>query len=260
VPWGRALANGDGADVPPGVRSALLINVLTEDALPFYTTGLSRRLDDSGPWWDWIRRWTAEEMRHGTVLHDYISVSGVLDPVDLERRRMRYLSTASIPTAPSVTDAFVYLTLQELATRIAHANTARLLPDAAGRRVIARVAADEHLHHLFYRDVVVAALERDPSTTVIAVDRQVRHFAMPGREIPGFVAEAQAIADSGIYSPRVFIEHVVVPVVIDAWHLDTIHPLPPDAATARDRTMRFVERMERIAPRLSASSGASPVA
>jgi acyl-[acyl-carrier-protein] desaturase len=239
--------------VAPGVRSALLVNVLTEDALPYYTAGLAARLGHDGPWWDWIRRWTAEEMRHGTVLHDYLAVTGVIDPIDLERRRMHYLSTASVPTAPSVADAFVYLALQELATRIAHANTARLLPDAAGRRVIARVAADEHLHHLFYRDVVAAALDLHPGDTVQAVDRQVRHFSMPGHEIPGFAAEARAIADAGIYSTEVYIEHVVVPLVT-AWRLDSSAQLAGEAALARDRTLRFVDRLRRIAPRLAATA------
>jgi acyl-[acyl-carrier-protein] desaturase len=256
VRWERAIGEGGTDELPAGVRSALLVNVLTEDALPYYTTGLANRLGDSGPWWDWIRRWTAEEMRHGTMLHDYLSVTGVLDLVDLERRRMQYLSTASVPTSPSVLDALAYLALQELATRIAHANTARLLPDAVGRRVVARVAADEHLHHLFYRDVVSAALEVDPSATVLAIDRQVRHFSMPGREIPGFDTEARAIADAGIYSTEIYLDHVAVPLVFAAWQLDSARSINAEATAARDRTLRFVERLRRIAPRLSASAEA----
>ena len=64
VPWQQAAGEPLGA-LPDGVRSALVVNVLTEDALPYFTTGLHARLGASGPWWDWTRRWTAEEMRHG---------------------------------------------------------------------------------------------------------------------------------------------------------------------------------------------------
>ena len=60
--------------------------------------------------------------------------------------------------------------MQELATRIAHRNTGKLLEDRLGYEVMARVASDENLHFLFYRDLVTAALEVDPSTTVIALE------------------------------------------------------------------------------------------
>jgi acyl-[acyl-carrier-protein] desaturase len=79
----------------------------------------------------------------------------------------------------------VYLTLQELATRIAHWDTGRLLDDI-GSVILKRVAADENSHFLFYRDLVAAALRADPSRTVEAIDRQVTSFEMPGAEIDGF--------------------------------------------------------------------------
>jgi acyl-[acyl-carrier-protein] desaturase len=257
VPWERAGTLDRRELLPHGVRCALVVNVLTEDALPYFTTGLYGRFGVGGPWWDWVRRWTAEEMRHGMVLHDYLSVTRMVDLVDLERRRLEYLAHASVPTASGVVDAFVYLALQELATRIAHANTARLLPDEAGRRVVARVAADEHLHHLFYRDLVGAALELSPSSTVIAIDQQVRHFSMPGHDLPDFAALAQAIADVGIYSTQVFLEHVVTPLVLGAWQIDELGSLSGPAAKARDRTLRFIERVGRIAPRLSGPTSAA---
>ena len=69
---------------------------------------------------------------------------------------------------PDVLNGFVYVALQELATRIAHWNTGECLEDPLGREVMARVAKDENLHHLFYRDIVTAALELEPSRTVEA--------------------------------------------------------------------------------------------
>ena len=90
--------------------------------------------------------------------------------------------------------------MQELATRVAHGNTGRALADPAGQAIMRRVAADETLHHLFYRDIVTAALERHPDATVLAIDAQARHFTMPGLDMPELHEHAPAIADAGIYS------------------------------------------------------------
>ena len=49
---------------------------------------------------------------------------------------------------------------------------------------MSRVAADENLHHLFYRDLVSAALEVDPSGMVAAIDRQVRSLRDARRRHP----------------------------------------------------------------------------
>ena len=75
-------------------------------------------------------------------------------------------ASGEVPEPPTVADGLVYVALQELATRIAHRNTGKLLDDPAGYEVMARVAADENLHHLFYRDLVSAAIELDPSAMV----------------------------------------------------------------------------------------------
>ncbi len=124
VPWERT--HEPPLPIDSGVRSALVVNVLTEDALPYYTTASTLRFGGEGPWWDWTRRWTAEEMRHGLALHDYLSSPAPSTWPSWSGAACATSSTAVVPTAPSVPDGFVYLALQELATRIAHANTARL--------------------------------------------------------------------------------------------------------------------------------------
>jgi acyl-[acyl-carrier-protein] desaturase len=241
-----------------GVRSALVVNVLTEDALPFYMTGLHAQFGGGGAWWDWIRRWTAEEWRHGAAIHEYLDATRLIDPVELERQRFASIASGVVPGEDSAGEAIVYLALQELATRIAHANTARRLPDESGRRLLGTIAADEALHHLFYRDLVSAALELDPATMVVAIDHQVRHFTMPGYHLPGFAEHAAAIADAGIYSARIFLEHIARPLAMSHWHVQRLDDLPPASAAARDRLVTFLDRMARIADRLSAPTSAGP--
>ena len=120
-----------------------------------------------------------------------------------------------------------------------------------------RVAADETLHHLFYRDMVTAALERHPDATVLAIAAQARHFAMPGIGMAELHEHAPAIADAGIYSMAILQRQVLTPVLLGHWRLDRLDGLSPDAETARRRTLRFLERFGRYVDRLPTAATAA---
>jgi acyl-[acyl-carrier protein] desaturase len=258
VPWSRGRDFEPGVawdpaeceyELPDAVRSALFVNLLTEDNLPYYFATLDR-VFGAGPWGEWARRWTAEEMRHAIVIRDYLMVTRAIDPVALERGRMVQVGGGQVPEPASVADGMVYVTLQELATRISHRNTGKLVPDKAGYDVMARVAADENLHYLFYRDVAAAALELDPSTMVCAIERQVRDFAMPGLGIPDFAAHAKAIADAGIYDFVSHHESILVPVVLRHWKVEELTGLTAEAEAARDHLLKHIHRVGIAARRL----------
>ena len=193
VPWsrGRDFVDGEEFDpsavpLPPAVRSALLVNLLTEDNLPHYFVQLVTHFGEAEVWREWNNRWTAEEGRHSIVIRDYLTVTRSIDLRQLERARMVQVSRGIVPDPPTIADGIVYVALQEIATRVAHRNTGKLLDDPFGEAIMSRVAADENFHHLYYRDLTSAALEIDPSTMVAAIERQVRHFEMPGAGIPDF--------------------------------------------------------------------------
>jgi len=257
IPWERAdtSAPRDAWDpasstLSSGVRSALVVNLLTEDNLPYYYETIHRMFAND-VWREWARRWVAEEMRHAIVIRDYITVTHAVDLVALERARMHQVCGGQVPQPESAADALAYVALQELATRISHRNTGNLLDDDAGYKVMARVAADENLHYLFYRDLVSAALEVDPSGTVCAIERQVRTFEMPGAGIPDFSAHASAIAAAGIYDLTLHHDQVLVPVVLRHWGIETVEGLSPEAEEARERIVRHVARIERVGRRLA---------
>ena len=158
VQWRPLPAAGEvdpEAVLSDGIASALFVNVLTEDNLPYYFASIDNLFGRDGAWGYWTRRWTAEEGRHSIVIRDYLIMSGHIDPVTLERARMAQVTGGVTPQPTSIPDAFAYLALQELATRIAHHNTGKALPDGEGYTVMKRVAADENLHYLFYRDLVL---------------------------------------------------------------------------------------------------------
>jgi acyl-[acyl-carrier-protein] desaturase len=247
--------SGDG-DLPPGVASALFVNVLTEDNLPYYFASIDTLFGRDGAWGYWTRRWTAEEGRHSIVLRDYLIMSGRLDADVLERARMTQVIGGVSPQPTSIADAFAYLALQELATRIAHHNTGKALPDTEGYSVMKRVAADENLHYLFYRDLVTAALDIDPSGMVEAIKRQVLTFEMPGTGIPGFAAHAKAIAGAGIYDLAVHHDSILKPVVLGHWNLAERQGLSPAAEAAQRRLLQFISRLGRASVRMTESRGA----
>ncbi len=257
VPWerGGCIRPGEPWEVAPGaalsegVRSAIFVNLLTEDNLPYYTCALVSSFGAEGAWGDWMRRWTAEEGRHAIVLRDWVTVSRLVDPVVLERARMQQVSGGVAPEPWSAAGTMVYVALQELATRISHFNTAKALDDPAGYEIMKRVAADENLHFLFYRDLVSAAIELDPSEVVVEIERVVQGFAMPGTGISGYRAHAASIAEEGIYSVSVFHDQVLAPT-LRYWKVEELTGLDARSCEARDRLLKHTERVQRIGRRL----------
>jgi len=186
------------------------------------------------------------------VLRDYLTVTRAIDPVVLERARMAQVECGEVPEPETPQDGFAYVALQELATRIAHHNTGKLVDDRAGYEVMKKVASDENRHHLFYRDMVSAALEVDPSGMVCAIERQVRTFEMPGTGILDFDVHAKAIAKAGIYDFGIHHDQILVPVVLRHWGVEDLRGLDAEAEQARAALVQRIERIGRAGRRFAA--------
>lgn len=248
--WSPDDADLDGHEIDEAVRSALLVNLLTEDNLPYYFRSVERMFGRDGAWGTWVRRWTAEEGRHSMAIYGYLMTTRAIDPVQLERSRMAQVSGGITPDPPNAHEGFAYLALQELATRISHRSTGKLL-DKVGYEVMSRVAADENLHQLFYRDLASAAIEADPSGMMIAIEKQVTGFAMPGVGIPDFPHHAALIARAGIYDLTIHHEQIIVPVVLRQWGVESLEGLDAEAEQARERLMKRIAKSEKVAKRMA---------
>jgi acyl-[acyl-carrier-protein] desaturase len=99
---------------------------------------------------------------------------------------------------------------------------------------MSRVGNDENLHYLFYRDLTAAALEVDPSSTVIGIERAVRTFSMPGLGIPDFERLSKEIAKAGIYDLQIHHDQILEPVIMRHWKLESVKGLSDEAEEARD--------------------------
>jgi acyl-[acyl-carrier-protein] desaturase len=255
--WSEDDADLAGVTIDDSVRSALLVNLLTEDNLPYYFRTIEQIFGRDGVWGTWVRRWTAEEGRHSMAIYSYLMVTRAIDPHHLERCRMAQVSGGQIPEPSCIQDCFVYLTLQELATRISHRATGKMIGDPAGYEVMMRVAGDENLHHLFYRDLAGAAIALDPDGMMFAIEGQVMSFTMPGIGIPGFAEHAKRIAQAGIYDLSVHHEQILVPVVLRAWDVEHVTGLSAEGERARDRMMARMAKSERVARRVAQRREAS---
>jgi acyl-[acyl-carrier-protein] desaturase len=234
-------------------KVAMELNLLTEDNLPYYTLALTRTFGHTEAWDVWVRRWTAEEGRHSIVLRDYLTVTRGIDPKELEVQRMDMVQRGFYPdfaTQLTPLDGLVYTTLQELATRISHRNTGTVSADEGALRVLQRIATDENLHYLFYRAMGEGALALWPSEMMLAIERQVTGFSMPGADMPAFSDRAKRMAQAGVYNFRIHHDQILSRVLLHHWRIDRIEGLSDEAKAARDRVFAFMAKLDRVSSRL----------
>lgn len=243
-PW-----SAEDSAIPDVARTALVVNLLTEDNLPSYHYEIARLFGRDGAWGTWVHRWTAEEGRHGTAIRDYLTVTRAVDPVALERARMDHMSAGYVNAhGHEVLHSVAYVSFQELATRISHRNTGKAAGDPLCEQLLARVAADENLHMVFYRNLLAAAFELAPSQAMRAVADVAADFQMPGTGISGFARKSVAMALAGIYDLRLHRDEVLNPV-LRQWDVWNVTGLDADGEAAREELAAQMDELERAASR-----------
>ena len=241
-------------------RIAMVTNLLTEDNLPSYHRAIAGHFTLDDAWGAWVGRWTAEENRHGIALRDYLVVTRAVDPKQLEMARMEQVTAGFSPGQQgqgaigpeSMLDALVYVTFQELATRVSHRNTGRACDEPIADQLLKRVASDENLHMVFYRGVAEAALDIAPDAAVHSIRRILVNFQMPGFSIPNFRRNAVKMAVGGIYDARQHLDDVVMPV-LRKWRIFERDDFTDAGLRDRDELAEFIETMEAAAAKFEES-------
>ncbi|WP_377450558.1 acyl-ACP desaturase [Rhodococcoides fascians] len=258
VPWdeGRNFAALGGTDYNPGqsklsdvAQAAMITNLLTEDNLPSYHREIAENFSQDGAWGTWVGRWTAEENRHGIVMRDYLVVTRGVDPVALEEARMIHMTNGYASPAGAgvgLLHSVAYVTFQELATRVSHRNTGKVCDDPIADRMLQRIAADENLHMIFYRNITGAAMDIAPDQTLDAVSDIVTNFVMPGAGMPNFRRNGVLMAKHGIYDLRQHLEDVVWPV-LRKWQVFERNDFTARGENKREELAAFLEDLERQA-------------
>ena len=259
VPWSEGrnfdgLMGGDAwteqdSGVSDVARSALIVNLLTEDNLPSYHHEIALIFGRDDAWGEWVHRWTAEEGRHAIAMRDYMLVKRLVDPIALERFRMKHMSSGYVSAhSGELMRSLAYVSFQELATRVSHRNTGKFTNDPMCENLLTRIAADENLHMIFYRNLMDAALKIAPDQAMIAILDVVKNFEMPGANLPGFQRKAVEMAVEGIYDLRSHKDEVVAPV-LRFWNVSEMEGLSAEGEAARTELAEFMEALEKQALR-----------
>ncbi|MCM2416563.1 acyl-ACP desaturase [Streptomyces sp. RKAG293] len=262
IPWGAGRdydgpLNGvawskEQSTVSGPVRSALMVNLLTEDNLPGYHLTIASQTSRDGAWGAWLQRWTAEEDRHAISMRAYLHATRAVDPIALERARMQQVGIPAVPWMKGVLGTIAYATVQEWGTRISHRNTGALSDDPVCEQLLTRIALDENLHMVFYRELMRAALAIDPDPVLCALDDTVREFRMPGAEISSFARMTAEMAIAGVYDLRIHHDDVLIPMLrsLEIFELGGLGPVGEQAreriagqlTQIDERARRFTER------------------
>jgi acyl-[acyl-carrier-protein] desaturase len=234
--------------IPDPARVAMALNLLTEEGLPHFHRLIAVHFGDNTFWRLWNNLWTAEEDRHGAVIHDYCRESRILQTRSLEKMQFEYLRSGFHPDWDyDPYRLFVYTTLQERATQVSHFNTGKL----AGRyepqieNILTAVAREEARHYAFYRHVFAEVLKRDPDQALESASKVMPSIEMPGASMPQFRDIADVVRRSGIYGPRDYLK--IVEEQIRFWQIDAVTGLKELGARAQEKILRIPERLARIA-------------
>ncbi len=266
IPWdeGSNYSTLGGTDYDPEqstlgevAKAAMITNLLTEDNLPTYHREIAANFSMDHAWGHWVGRWTAEENRHGIVMRDYLVVTRGVDPVKLEEARMIHMANGWNPqgkVAEHTDDALTmlhsvaYVTFQELATRVSHRNTGKACNDPIADKMLQRIAADENLHMIFYRNICGAGIDLVPDQALRAITDTLMNFEMPGAGMPDFRRNGVLMAKHGIYDLRQHRDEVVMPV-LKKWKIFERDDFGPEGEQTREELAEFLEELERQAVR-----------
>jgi acyl-[acyl-carrier-protein] desaturase len=245
----------EGISLP--ARVALALNLLTEEGLPHFHRLLAVYLGSTSFWSRWTNLWTAEEDRHGAILHDYSRDSRILDNPVLERMQFEYLKAGFEPSWDrDPYRVFVYTTLQERATQISHANTGKLASEYEPTigMVLSNVAKEEARHYTFYRTIFAEVLKRDPNRGLASAAEVMPAIDMPGINMPHFREMADVIRRAGIYGPRDYLK--IVEEQIRFWAIETLAGLDEIGKKAQEKILQIPKRLERVADMMETRSRA----
>ena len=242
VPWERGENFRDKpwdvsqCTISENARTSLVLNLLTEDNLPYYHALIEKHMPKRSAFTAWNHLWTAEEGQHAIAIRSYLLTSRNCDPYQLEKDRKATMIRGYEPNYDDPTEIIAYTSLQELATRVSHRNAGKITDDPAAVELMKHIATDENHHFIFYKGVMAAMLAENPSAALNGIYRMLTNFEMPGVAIPGFVRRSIDVAKAGVYNLRIHHDRVVMPLLKD-WKIADMTDLTDKAAEFQDKIM-----------------------
>lgn len=252
VPWERGESFRDKpwdvsqTTISENARTSLVLNLLTEDNLPYYHALIEKHMPKSSAFVRWNRLWTAEEGQHSIAIRTYLLTSRNADPYQLEDDRKATMMNGYQPSYEDPTEIFAYTATQELATRVSHRNAGKITDDPAAFELMRNIATDENHHFIFYKGVMRAMLDQAPDLVLDSIYRVFENFQMPGVAMPNFLRRSIDVAKAGVYNLRIHHDRVVLPLIKD-WNIEGLTGLRPAAAEIQNKIIELPTRLLRKA-------------
>lgn len=238
-------------DLPPGIIAMLVLNMITEDGLPYFFGLLTHHLGPEKAIGEWTRVWTAEENRHGAALQYYMKL---LLPnhqmVGVERLEHQYMEKGFWPNWEGEPyQLLAYVVIQEMATQISHSNIARQAKenDHTLMSLLGKIAGEEGAHHTFYLNLFRHILRTDSTGAVLAFQKALRKFSMPGQGVEGFGDLAYLQEKKGVFGASEFA--LIVDKVTERLELESLGDLTPADEEARDAICKYSGTLRKVAMR-----------
>ncbi len=263
VPWERGASFRDlpwdvsQCTISEDARTSLVLNLLTEDNLPYYHALLEKHLPNTSAFHEWNHLWTAEEDQHAIAIRSYLLTSRNCDPVELEDDRKATMINGYEPTFNDPSEIFAYTATQELATRVSHRNAGKITDDPAAFELMKNIAADENHHFIFYKGIMAAMLEEHPSAVLAGVYRSLANFQMPGVAMPRFLRRSIEVAKAGVYNLRIHHDRVLTPLIRE-WRIADLLDLTPSAAAIQEKIMALPSQVMAQAEHFERRVGLAP--
>jgi acyl-[acyl-carrier-protein] desaturase len=262
VPWERGESFRDKpwdvsqCTISEDARTALILNLLTEDNLPYYHALIETNMPNTSAFAKWNHLWTAEEGQHAIGIRSYLLTSRNCDPYELENDRKATMINGYQPSFDDPTEIFAYTAMQELATRVSHRNAGKITDDPAAFELMRNIAIDENHHFIFYKGIMQAMLDQAPDLVLGGIHRVFDNFQMPGVAMPNFLRRSIEVAKAGVYNLRIHHDRVVLPLIKD-WKIADLSDLKPATAELQDRIMalpaQILDKAERFEKRVGMS-------
>ena len=106
-----------------------------------------------------------------------------------------------------------------------------------------RIALDENLHMLFYRNVLSGALDLAPDQAMVAIVDVLTNFEMPGASIEGFGRKSIQMALAGVYDARQHLDEVIQPI-LRQWNIFERNDFGPAGEAKREELAVFLADLE----------------
>lgn len=246
--------------------AVLVGDLITEEALPTYESwllglkGVNQGVKNG--WTDWVRRWTAEENRHGDILNRYLYLSGRVDMKQVEISTQHLIADGfDIGTANDPYRNFVYTSFQEMATYFSHKRTGAMAKAADNphlAKMCTVIASDELRHGKAYMAFVEKIFELDPNEMMLAFEDMMRKkIVMPAhylRETGGqissaFVHFANSAQRLGVYTAKDYI--AILESLLKEWKIEDIRGLDDTGERAREYVLKLPKRLTRVVDRMN---------